>query len=138
MGRVELFLAAFGALVALSLIAGVRLYVVNGNSMFPDIKNGDCVLVAPLLSPECGDVVVYERSGELVVHRVVKVLNGSVVTKGDNLSEVDGKTDMDKIRGVVVMIVPGGRFTLAIFQAFCTCSMVLGIYAVTRLAIRRW
>lgn len=128
--------AIVGCAVAISLILGVRIYNVNGNSMYPALKDGDCVLVLPasLKSPECGDVVVYER-GELIVHRAIKKTESYLITKGDNLSESDGKVGYDSLRGTVLLTLPGGRMVSALFQAFCVSSMLLGVYAVVRIAL---
>ena len=129
-------LALLGVVVASSLTAGVRVYTVSGNSMYPAMRDGDCVVVAPVSfrHPELGDVVVYDR-GDLVAHRVIARGDGYLVTKGDNLSEADGKVGYDRLRGVILLTLPGGRFASAVLQAFCVSSLLLGIYAVVRILL---
>jgi len=58
---------------------------VRGGSMSPFIRNGQQVLLEPLRSPpRPGEVVLRRAPGRrLVLHRVVRVSAGGVVTRGD-------------------------------------------------------
>jgi hypothetical protein len=57
---------------------------VASSSMVPSLLAGDEVLLVPALGVRAGDVVVVRRSaGGLLLHRVVAVTEGGVVTRGD-------------------------------------------------------
>ncbi len=132
-------MALAGLLVALFLIAGFRIYVVNGNSMLPALEDGDCIVVLPVNPLKKGDIIVYEREGELIVHRIVEKCRNYVITKGDNLKAPKAleKVSYEKIRGTVIVSLPGGRATAALIQALCVCVMVAGVYASVEVVKRR-
>jgi len=73
---------ALGIVVSLAVLKVVPLAVVSG-SMVPTIGVGDVVLVKLGSSVRVGDVIAYRWGDEVVVHRVIKVVRGGFVTKGD-------------------------------------------------------
>lgn len=58
---------------------------VSGQSMSPALRDGDEVLLAPVGDAPlaAGEVVVARWDGRIVIHRVVAVHGGQVVTRGD-------------------------------------------------------
>ena len=56
-----------------------------------------------------GDIVTYERNGELIVHRVIEIGNDSLgryfIVKGDNNSVEDGKIRFSDIRYVTIGVL---------------------------------
>ena len=61
------------------------LAVGEGYSMYPIINDGDYIIID--VTPEdlkVGDVIVYYHDGELIGHRIIGVLDGGFITKGDN------------------------------------------------------
>lgn len=82
---------------------------VSGNSMAPLIHPGDRVLVVsiPVEQIRLGDIIVFKRNGDLIVHRVLKKLrnvgNVRFVEKGDG-THVSGLAGGDEIVGRVHMI----------------------------------
>ncbi len=66
---------------------------VQGESMRPNILDGDAVLVAPasVADVQRGDVVLTPGESRLLVHRVARVnaTNGQVITRGDSGQEND-------------------------------------------------
>ena len=76
---------------------------VFGSSMLPTIKAGDKIDVK--VTNECflGDVVVFFYNGELLVHRVVKYINGQIYCKGDNSFRLE-KITFDNLVGRVVTV----------------------------------
>ena len=110
------------ALIALVLLDYVTLAVVEGVSMEPTLQSGDLVLVIRRVSPDdidLGDVIVYRRGRTLIIHRVVRVEDGVMITKGDNnwlpdppvgASEIVGK--VLEVGGCVVKVPLVGYLTL--------------------------
>ncbi|MEM1931087.1 MAG: signal peptidase I [Sulfolobales archaeon] len=74
-------------LIALTLLDYISLAVVEGTSMEPTLQSGDLVIVIKRVSAEninVGDIIVYRRGGTLVIHRVLRIENDTLITKGDN------------------------------------------------------
>lgn len=106
-------------LMSIMLVSGYFKYYALGivsNSMYPEIARGDIVVVKKLNNQEkqdikLGQVIVYQREGRVIVHRLVDVskLNGKNVytTKGDNNQTSDNYTFTDEdIIGVATYKVP--------------------------------
>jgi hypothetical protein len=85
----------------------------RGSSMYPAIRDGDLVTVAPLPGPgpRTGDVVafVHPGTGGVRIHRVVAAADGRWVLKGDNALGFDGALDREAILGLVVRLERDGR-----------------------------
>ena len=81
-----------------------------GLSMDPAIRHGEGVVVRAVPETEIrfGDVVLFNRSGQLVAHRVVRVQRGGAgrrfVTKGDRLAAFDHPIPGPAVLGRVVRI----------------------------------
>jgi hypothetical protein len=72
--------------------------------MFPTFREGDMLTIAALGSegPQTGEVVAFERGGELFAHRVVETGEGWVVTRGDGNARDDAAVGLEQIVGRVV------------------------------------
>jgi hypothetical protein len=80
--------------------------------MLPLLREGDQVLVAHgHAGVRRGDVVVFRREGQMVAHRVLRVVDGETgptfVTKGDNAPDLDPPLGADEIVGRVLAIRRG-------------------------------
>jgi hypothetical protein len=85
-------------------------FVARGASMWPFVRDGDRLTVAPLAgAPRLGDVVLVGGEGFGVVHRVVRVAGGRVLTKGDALPRSDGWAPLGRVLGRVVAVERRGR-----------------------------
>lgn len=84
----------------------------NTKSMDPIIDfNANGIEIKPQ-SPQdihVGDIISYEKGGNLIVHRVINIgvdENGwYCITKGDNAIQDDGKIRFDSIRSVTIIII---------------------------------
>lgn len=72
-------------------IGGQTTYIILvGNSMEPDFKYGDLVLVRNASKFFVGDIVTYNQPDVgTILHRIVRIENGSYILKGDNNSWED-------------------------------------------------
>lgn len=70
------------SLVALRLL-GFELSVVMSDSMAPTTTRGDLVLTKPTSAPRRGDVVLFDREGVVVMHRLLAREESGWRTKGD-------------------------------------------------------
>lgn len=92
---------------------------VTGTSMYPTLEEGDMVVVVsvPYSSLKAGDIIVYDppcsATGNSVIHRVVGIEVGGLITRGDNNPSTDqvggiatGPVTASCVEGEVVFVVP--------------------------------
>jgi hypothetical protein len=102
----------FHGLLRDALAKGASLrFAAAGCSMDPFIKDGDVVTVAPLprqIKPGQIAAAVSPANGLVIIHRVVRVKEGAVLLKGDNLERPDGWVRGDALLGIVAVVERGG------------------------------
>jgi len=81
-----------------------------GYSMYPTIKNGDLLIVAPKSSPyyhpDVGDVLIYRYSDQIIVaHRLAGIRGSTYIFKGDNNRYYE-EVPEEKIIGEVIEVIP--------------------------------
>jgi signal peptidase I len=113
------FSEALAALVREAVWERRRLSLrLQGDSMWPTILPGDLVDVEPVSAGEIqlGDVVIWERGGGFIAHRVVDRVgdNGDawLVTKGDNSASADRLLASESVLGRVASTSRPGDLTL--------------------------
>jgi signal peptidase I len=84
----------------------------SSGSMEPILgENANGIAIGPNSPDELnvGDIVTFEKEGNLIVHRIIKKGTDSqgvyFITKGDNNGFDDGKIRFSQIRTVIVAIV---------------------------------
>lgn len=84
---------------------------VSSNSMAPFLRSGDYVLLrpAPFNTLHPGDVIVTRQEGVYRTHRLVTIIEQSVLTKGDRNHLADAQTDKENIVGLVEAVERRGR-----------------------------
>ncbi len=78
---------------------------ITSSSMWPALKKGDIVFIKGVFSAEDvveGDIVVFENEKGFTIHRVVKIGDGELTTKGDANNVADKPVTYDKIVGKAV------------------------------------
>lgn len=88
---------------SLSSQGSARLRVIS-NSMAPLINIDDFVIIERVQDYRRGDIVVIDRKGELITHRLVKVESQKWYTKGDRFHSLDAPVSEDDIIGKVIEI----------------------------------
>jgi len=105
--------AEFESLAVSFLQSGQSLrFRARGESMHPFINNGDLVEVkpVPINSFRRGDIVFCRLTdSRLVIHRVIQVMPGSLITQGDSLLKSDGIIPAENVLGRVVTIIQKGK-----------------------------
>jgi len=88
----------------------VRLKV-RGLSMLPALWPGDEITVRQCAHAdlEPGKIVLFYREGKLTAHRVQRVADDQVFTRGDTLTQCDEPIAVDQIAGCVESILRGQR-----------------------------
>jgi hypothetical protein len=85
---------------------GYGFSVVLSESMEPALSVDDIVVVRKTREVAVGDIVVYERDGGLIVHRVVSVDGDTLITQGDANDVADKPIDISAVKGKMVRSVP--------------------------------
>ncbi len=80
-----------------------------GVSMIPNLREGDVISVAPLDRCRVGDVVLFSRGGDLVMHRVVAKFADRIITKGDAVARMDPPIRLQDILGRAVAYERRGK-----------------------------
>lgn len=82
----------------------------KGDSMYPSIRCGEHVHVSPAEAEtlRVGDVVLARARRGLTAHRVVKLHDNSVITRGDNALGRDAVLEHDAVIGRVTLVERGG------------------------------
>ena len=76
--------------------------------MEPYLSSGDAVLTVntPFYRIETGDIIVYARGGDLVIHEVVSRKLESLITKGSANEYADAEVGLDEYKAKVVLRLP--------------------------------
>jgi len=86
-----------------------RVYIVRSGSMAPALGVGDVVIVQPLeRMPDIGDIITYEKQGQIITHRVVKIEDAAnIMVKGDaNQGPDPWRVQLSEVRGKVTLHIP--------------------------------
>jgi hypothetical protein len=86
---------------------------VHGSSMFPFVRDGDVVVIAPVgaRGVKVGDVVAFRHPvrGDLVIHRAVARSGRGWLMRGDACAGPDGVVDAGGVLGRVTAVERDGR-----------------------------
>lgn len=85
---------------------GVGVATVLSGSMEPTMSVDDMVLVKESPTYGIGDIVVYQRGGHLVVHRIISQDGGMIVTQGDANNVSDEPVELSAVMGRVIFRIP--------------------------------
>jgi len=80
---------------------------ITSSSMWPSLKQGDLVLIKGIKDKsqiQEGDIVVYENPQGFTIHRVVKIYEDRIITKGDANNIADAPVNFDEIIGKAVVL----------------------------------
>jgi len=79
---------------------------VEGDSMHPVIRNGEYVKVIPstLSKLRRGDVILAATGRGLTAHRIVRISERGIITRGDNSLRVDPLVEPGNIVGRIVEV----------------------------------
>lgn len=87
-------------------ICGYTFFEVVTGSMANTINIGDVVIVKINSEYKENDIVVYESNTNYITHRIIKINQEGIVTKGDNNNTEDEIITKEQILGKVIAIIP--------------------------------
>ncbi len=74
-------------------------FVVKGDSMSPFIKSGERVEIERAEKIRIGDILLFKRRNEFLLHRVIFVFENFFITKGDRSPFIDPPVERKNIIG---------------------------------------
>ncbi len=103
---------------------GVRPFLMSGVSMNPTLYAGDVVVTSnvAVTSVKVGDIIRYQRDGDLIVHRVEQIYNDNgqltFITRGDNNNVEDEPVPASAYEGKVILKIPKIGWVSILFRWF--------------------
>ena len=123
---------------ALPMPFGYGAAVVLTGSMEPTISADDLILVKEEDNYAIGDIVVYQSSSMLVVHRIVDMDETSVITQGDANNTPDAPIARMYIKGKVIGTVSGvGSLVRLMKSPVVTVLLIAGAVLLVELPYRK-
>lgn len=90
----------------ISIFNKIGLAVVVSDSMEPVLSVNDLIVINKKDNYQVGDIIVYRFNNELIVHRIVKINQEQIVTKGDANKYEDNAISLDKVYGKLGFSIP--------------------------------
>lgn len=137
---INVYLANARSLVGneLPMPFGFGAAIVLSGSMEPTFSTGDLILVKETDTIAVDDIVVYQQGSSLVVHRVIALEDGFVITQGDANNIPDDPITRSDVKGTVLTWVPGlGNAVALIKSPIGTICLVVAAIALVEIPHRR-
>ena len=137
---IEVLVILLLILIVGSLAIGYRFYNVMSGSMLPTIPVGSiCVINTNETNYEVGDIITYNRNGEVITHRIEGIEGEEIFTKGDANQSVDASTILHQnIIGKYLFSIPLlGYLLVYLKQYFLYVLIFVAIIALLFLILRK-
>ena len=85
---------------------GYTIFEVESGSMSPTINVDDMILVKVNADIKKDDIVTYKQDDDFITHRVIKVLDDKLITKGDYNNSEDKIIAKDMVIGKIIKVFP--------------------------------
>ena len=84
---------------------GIQILKVSSNSMIPEFKKGDIIIIKKEKEYNIGDIITFEdEEGNSITHRIIGKCEDEFYMKGDNNNTRDeGKVTYSQISGKVII-----------------------------------
>ena len=117
------------AYITLRFTNKIEIYNVETGSMEDKIHVGDYILLFKKSNYKVGDVVTYRVKDYFITHRIVKIENGKIITKGDANNTEDDGISPDRIVGKAVYW--GGLLNIIINFKYVIIAILIGLYLIS-------
>ena len=124
-----LLIVILGCYAFLRFTNRVEIYSVKTGSMEENIHVGDYVLIYKKSNYNVGDVVTYQKDDYFITHRIIKIDDNQIITKGDANNTVDEKIALDDIIGKVIM--SGGILNIIVNYKFAIAAIFIALYLLS-------
>ena len=112
-------------------IFGYAYFMVDSGSMSPTIKKNDIVIIKENSKLKEKDIITYKENDYYVTHRITRIDDNRLVTKGDANNSLDQIVYKKDVIGKLALIIPGGGLIKKVF----TSPKVVLILIITLLII---
>ena len=121
--------------LVLKLTNTAGIYKVMTGSMETGIHSGDYILVKKSSNYKKGDVITYMKDGNYITHRIVKIENNKIITKGDANNVEDEAIEKEDIVGkyifkskIMNFIIDNKYYIAAIIILLYVASIIFDKY----------
>lgn len=104
--------------------------------MYPFLRDRDHLKIVHVSEYKLGEIVAYECNGEIVVHRIIDIMNGKYIIIGDNIPLYDDIIGREKIWGSVACLKR--NFKEINVKGFCCYTIVIMKFSYITLKIREF
>lgn len=99
------------------LIFGYTYFEIASNSMMPELKKGDVVIVKLNCNDyKVGDIITFKDTNFYTTHRIEQIESNNIITKGDSNNIQDDPTAFDNVVGKVIFKITGLGILLHVFK----------------------
>ncbi len=117
---------------------GFGVGVVLSGSMEPTLQVNDLVVVCRTDDLAVGDVVVFQRDQELIIHRILTLDGETLITQGDANDTPDEPIGRAAVKGVLVCAIPGlGAAVELLRDPTAIVVILIGAFALMELSYRK-
>ncbi len=117
---------------------GIGLSVVLTGSMEPSLSEGDLVVVRRTDELREGQIIVYQEDGLLVIHRIKRLGEETVITQGDANNTEDDPIPRSAVKGELLFRIPGiGRAFQLLRHPAVMLSLLALALLLTEISFRR-
>ncbi len=114
---------------ALRMLDRIKIYKVETGSMEKEIHRGDYILLLRKNQYQIDDVVTYIVDDYFVTHRIVKIEDDKITTKGDANNIEDTPIRVNQIEGKVIYC--GGILNYIIQFKFVIVAILIALYLIS-------
>ena len=107
----------------------IRIYNVETGSMEDKIHADDYILLFRKSNYYVGDVVTYKVNDYFITHRIIRIENDKITTKGDANNSEDSEITRDQIEGKAIYW--GGILNFIIDYKFVFIAFLIGMYLLS-------
>lgn len=111
----------------LPMLSGYAHAVVLSGSMEPTIAVNDLIIIKEQTNYNKDDIITYiDDENTLITHRLIKIEDNKVTTKGDANNVLDPTFDKEQIKGKVIAIIPKAGYIIIFMQnPLCVVTVVV-------------
>ena len=107
----------------------IEIYNVETGSMENKIHPGDYILLLKKDKYYVGDIITFKVKKYFVTHRIIKIEDDKIITKGDANNEEDDAIHKNQIEGKVIYY--GGILNFIIKFKFVIVVFLIGLYLLS-------
>lgn len=99
-------------------IFGFSFFKVMTGSMEPTIKKDDIIFAKITKDVKENDIIVFEKENVIITHRIIKIEENKIITKGDNNNSDDEAIGKSEIIGKVIFTIKNVSIWKKVFSDY--------------------